>query len=434
MDASVQHILELAPHPGIFKDAQELAKSGKWKSLGSDGQLLWGMIKSKRIKYFKVLIDMTQDAFYSSSPNRKQPSADILALWLMYLEEPEDWPSEQPEWVPELIGKLQKKGTIVLDPEQAAKNAEARSQSKSKRIEVMQQGMLELEAWIEDLIEQGLAQTDAKNAGAWEMMAARLVDSKLGGIARIIRTFPIKQQSEDWPDELFKSLSWLYSLAKGFRQLDHLPLPLQDDLLQLGGLNIRKDQLPQKMGIEDDWLVLSLIEGEEDRLYFRRTWFYGAKSGRFGLVLDFVFGQQQFDQVWKVGQTFSGKLVFYPGAVPTRAALFQSNRSALATLQIKGVDDFDSLRKKYAIALQKNPWLNSIPAILNEFKPVQDPVHGWILVDRTMHWVQMDIETKAAWKLLAVSGGQGVMVFGVWNGNRFQPGSILTARGVLPLA
>ncbi|MCB0644337.1 MAG: hypothetical protein KDC44_21985, partial [Phaeodactylibacter sp.] len=364
-----QDIQQWAPHPGLFKEAERLAAKGKWMELGQAGALVWGMTKSKRIKFFKVLLDTDGPAFYCSCPSRQRPCQHVLALWLLLLEKEEDWSDTEPEWLDELKGKLRKRGSIQIDPEQTLRNAEARSQSRQKRIEEMQQGMRELEIWIEELLQQGLAQTDAKRAEIWEVMAGRLVDAKLGGVAGLLRSFPQKQQKEDWPALLFADLTWLYSITRAYRQFDQLPSALQADLLQLGGLNLRKDQLNEKKAIDDDWLVLGLREGEEDRLRYRRSWMYGVGSRRFALILDFVFGQADFEQQWKVGQSFRGGLIFYPGAYPQRAVLREANRSALAQLEVEGYSKLAALSLHFAEALQHNPWLQQLPVVLEAVVP-----------------------------------------------------------------
>ncbi|MDV7392490.1 hypothetical protein RZS08_14085, partial [Arthrospira platensis SPKY1] len=112
------------------------------------------------------------------------------------------------------------------------------------------------------------------------------------------------------------------------------------------------------------WIVMGLVEGEEDNLRFRRTWVQDAHSGRFALLLDFAWGDQPFEHHWTLGQEFEGNLFYYPSAYPQRALAGEIDLKKIQDPLPMGIDAFDELLRKYAEALARQPWLSRYPAFL----------------------------------------------------------------------
>ena len=73
--------------------------------------------------------------------------------------------------------------------------------------------------------------------------------------------------------------------------------------------------------VRDHWQVLARRDLEQDRIRTRRTWLRGRKTGRDALLLSFAAAGQALDDSLAVGADADADLVFYPGAVPLRAAV-----------------------------------------------------------------------------------------------------------------
>ena len=85
-----------------------------------------------------------------------------------------------------------------------------------------------MEEWLQDLIRHGLSAIDEQPAAFWDGFAARMVDAKLGGVARRIRILNLA--GEEGFELLLEEMSELYLLAQSFKQLESLPEGLQEEV------------------------------------------------------------------------------------------------------------------------------------------------------------------------------------------------------------
>ena len=130
--------------------------------------------------------------------------------------------------------------------------------------------------------------------------------------------------------------------------------------------------------------MLARRDLEQDRIRTRRTWLRGRKTGRDALLLSFAAAGQALDDSLAVGAETDADLVFYPGAVPLRAAVLarhddsdgsDGGASGGAPLDAGPPDGgtIAGLLGGYAAALAADPWLDSWLAVV-EIIPVRGPV------------------------------------------------------------
>jgi hypothetical protein len=83
----------------------------------------------------------------------------------------------------------------------------------------------------------------------------------------------------------------------------------------------------------------------------------------------------------------------------------------------------EGLCQRFADELSRNPFRERTAAMLGAVVPVVDKAGSWWLRDATGTAVRLG--TCDRWRLLALSGGQPMDVFGEWDGEEFRP---LSAR------
>lgn len=418
---------EYAPNALVLNRGRALFYGRKWQSVASDGDALWGICKSTGERTYPVLVTLDGKAFHCTCKNRYRPCQHVLSLLLFFLKKndqitPAD---ERPTWVKEAVKKPEPRKSAGVDTSQ-------REAQLSKRIQVMKAGVEELDQWLRDLIRQGLSSVEGLGPEFWERIAARMVDAKLGSVARRIRSFQKLMEQEQWHEDLLGALSELYLFVQSFRQLEGLPDALQEELLSYGGVNLKKEEVLEGPAVSDRWLVVGLVEGEEEKLRFRRTWLAGEQTGRFALILDFAWGRNRFEGHWVLGSALQGELVFYPGTYPVRALLkrVQPYRQPMNEIQLTAGGQ--EMLEHYAHALAKNPWLSGYPVLLGQVQAVQRS--GEIVLIDTR---QMEIPVQAAeehqWVLYAVAAREPMTVFGEWNGHSFMALSVLGSGRVIQL-
>lgn len=264
-----------------------------------------------------------------------------------------------------------------------------------------------------------------------------MVDAKVGGLSRRIKSWAslCADHPDDWHERLFAELGTLYLMTKAFNKFDRINDDLQVEILIQAGMSIKKEELLNQKGLEDDWLVMSQIETkEEDNLTSRRVWLMGKKSGKTVLVLDFAFGNIGFTTAWINGYVYHSEVVFYPSAYPLRVVV-KSVELGKPFSQIIGYPDFTHFFEIYSKAVAQNPWLSDFPVLFAEVIPVFHQ-NQFLLIDNNKKYISCIIDKYAdafendqtGWKLLAISGGKSIAVFGEWTGETLRPLSIF-AKG-----
>lgn len=433
MQLTYDNILALAPDPGTAQRAKGVAHTQRWLSLEGNGRAIWGTLGNPADPY-RTQVEFQGPAFRCSCPVRRQPCKHGIGLLLLFSKNNDAFKvaNELPDWVASWLANRDKKNVKTEEnvparsTEEDQMLAEKRRQNREKRLFQMTAGLAELESWLTDLFRQGLATLEGQAASYWNDLAARMVDAKLGTLARRIRQLPELMAQADWHEKMLAELGDIYLLVKAFQRMDTLPEPLQDDLLNLAGVNFKKEEILAQPGLKDRWLVAGQTEtSEEGSLLARRTWLVGEKCARTVLLLEFAWGGQGYDTTWRMGTVLDGEVVFYPSAYPQRV-LLKNFEFTDHTFDLRsGYHSLDDFAKKYAEALAANPWLSQFPAYLENVVPIFQK-NKFVLVDAFKKQLPLLTGNDAGWKLIAISNGRPLSVFGTWNGETFMPLSTVT--------
>ena len=299
------------------------------------------------------------------------------------------------------------------------------SSSFSKRLDQMSNGLEELENWLQDTLRQGLASLE-QQPDFWKDISARMVDAKLGAVGRRLKTIRLLiGQQENWYEQVTQEIGNIYLLLSALKNIDQLAPPLQRDVLTMSGVTVRKNELEKDgMPVTDIWMILATSQKEEDNLRSRRTWVYGWKTKRYGLVLDFAWGRTDFTEFYTAGEVFEGTIIYYPSNAPIRVQVKGKKIIKDRTIKrIVGFAHLDAFLENYAIALAANPWLLEFPCAIQDIVPVMEG-DQMLLVDTNKHLLPSKMGTFKQMKILALSGGHPINLFGEWFGKTFYPLSV----------
>ena len=442
MTFSAEQALSFAPDAATARNGEDLATIRKWRNLTGNPKFVWGECKGSGDSYYKTQIDLSGPAFKCNCPSRKFPCKHAVGLFLMYINSSGSFRAsdDYPDWVKEW---LEKRGVISNEEDQKEKdearreadrkNKELRLKNRDARVTLMASGVADLELWLQDLVRQGLASTESQSYSYWQNIAARMVDSKLGGIGRRIRKFPLLHNSStEWPGRMLAEMAQLYLIVKGFDNLEDLPPILQTELLTVAGVNVKKEELQSLRGVTDDWLVMGVIEGVDENLNFRHTWMYGSNSEELAYVLEYSFGDAGYPVTWRVGQAFNGAIVYYPSAYPMRAIVKNQTGQVALFEEPRGYHTLDRFFEVYSKALAKNPWIYDFPCYLEEVVPVMENGKLFI-IDQEKKFLEALPKENIAWKLVALSGGNPISIFGEWSGEYLIPLSVIVDGNVVGL-
>ncbi|MGO1072840.1 SWIM zinc finger family protein [Lysobacter sp. CA199] len=419
--------LALAPDDASAKAAGALASPGKWATLGSDADALWGECKGSGAKPYQAQVDLAALVTRCSCPSRKFPCKHALALLLIHVKSGVP-AAARPSWVEEWLNSRRDKAAKkeqsaaniaaaqAADPQAAEASAAKREAARWKRIEA---GSAELQRWICDQFRRGLAAFGEQQRGEWSAMAARMVDAQAPALSyQVLAALESMRGGLGSIDEVVERLGLLWLLHEGVGRRAQLPPARLADLRTALGWSYDKDEVAGfGDSVSDRWVVQGQsIQERDDRLFERRVWLHGLDSGRDALLHDYAYGGRGWEQSWLSGRAYPTSLQFFPGSAPLRAlASGQGAASAAQARAQPAAQAIDRASRAYA----DNPWLPLWPLSLSEARPLRDGEAWRVHTDAGR--LPLELPDFAGWSLLAYGGGQALNLMGEWDGRALRP-------------
>ncbi|WP_030542659.1 hypothetical protein [Streptomyces albus] len=458
---TVERVLALASDTASQKAGGRLGTPGPWSGTGAGEEAVWGLCEGSGGASYRTVVALrgterpgAAPEFHCGCPSHKVPCKHALGLLLLWASDGEV-PSgarsvpggEPPDWARRRLAERERReerrtaGPAVGGA--GPKDAEAARRRAGQRAERMAAGAAELERRLLDLLRGGLAGADRAGYGAWEETAARMVDAQAPGLASRVRELAAAAGSgPGWPGRLLEECALLHLLNRALLGVSALPDPPAATVRARAGLPVRAAEVLAAEGaaVRDDWLVLAQRDGSDGSLTTRRTWLRGARTGRTALLLSFGSLGRAPEVDLPTGASLDAELSLYPGSPPLRVALGERFSPPREGGCPPGSDTGAALAA-YGRALCGDPWLDAWPAVLAEVVPVpgagpaanaggggpqaEHSDSGWQLADAD-GGTALPVDPRAAerpglWRLLAVSGGHPVTVFGECGHRGFLP-------------
>lgn len=421
---SSDQILSFSPDHFVSEAARRLAVPVSWPQLAQEPEAaaVWGECVENHQQTQHTLIDLRQPSFYCSCPSYKFPCKHVIALFLLYGEQPDSFAKTPPPgWVREWLEEHDQE-QYPPSPKPVRPNYKRERQRQAK----LQEGLAELELWLQDLLRQGLAPLQGKSSERWQQIAARMVDAQAANIARELQQMAtIPNSGGDWPGRLLGRLGRLQLLIEGFKHFDEQPPETQADLRAAAGWVPRPNELLHLPQIYDRWNVVGNCVEHHSRLRIQHRWLVGEKTHLTALLLDYAHGRQSFKSSQFVpGSAIPASLIFYPSAAPLRAFVAAQHGEPTSIAGLRGHGRIAYALESYTAALTRNPWLAYFHLSIANVAPVQQGKR-WFITDNHGDALPLRPKFLYAWHLLALSGGHPLMVFGEWDGATYLPLSVL---------
>jgi hypothetical protein len=428
---SADQVLALAPDAASRKAGSKLGAAGPWSGTGGFGEgAVWGLCTGGGGTPYRTVVDTADasgPAYDCSCPSRKSPCKHALGLLLLWSGgEVDAAAGRAPDWAEQWLagrrGRTRENGVAgpagaasgPADPEAARRRAE-------RRAERVTAGVTELEQRLADLLRSGLATAEQSGYGPWEETAARMVDAQAPGLAARVREVgAIPGSGPGWPVRLLEECALLHLLGRGWLHRDRLSGALAATVRTRVGLPSSPDGPP----VRDHWLVLAQYDMTDPKLTTRRIWLHGTASGRTALLLSYGAAGRAPDLALPVGLALDAELSAYPGAGQRRAALGERFAAPIPTTARPPGLTTSEAAARYGEALRDDPWQDSVPVTLDDVIPTPDG-DAWQLADADGD-TALPLSTAATarsglWRLVALSGGAPVKVFGECGHRGFTP-------------
>jgi hypothetical protein len=373
-------------------------------------------------------------AYRCSCPSRKFPCKHALGLLLLWAGAADAVPPGQPpDWAAQWLSDRRERSagkrpgdetgsrSGAADPEAARRRAE-------RRAERITAGASELEQRLADLLRGGLAVAEQAGYGLWEETAARMVDAQASGLASRVRELgAIPSSGPDWPVRLLEESALLHLLNRAWLRRELLP----DDLAATVRSRVGLPATPPGPAIRDRWLVLAQYDTADSRLTTRHVWLYGADSHRTALLLSYGAAGRAPELALPVGLTLDAEVSPYPGGGRRAALGEQFAAPTAAEIRPPGIST-EQAAARYGTALRDDPWLDSVPVTLERVVPARDG-DAWQLADAdedtALPLTPAARSRPGLWRLVALSGGAPVRVFGECGHQGFTPLTAWPERG-----
>ncbi len=430
---TAEQVLALAPDVASRRAGSKLGTAGPWSEAGSSGDgAVWGLCKGSGSKPYQTIVDTTGPAYKCSCPSRKFPCKHALGLLLLWAGGEDAVASVQEGDVPDWAGtwlegrrersSAKKKETPAGDgPAAGAADPEAARRRAERRAGRITAGAQELEQRLADLMRGGLASAERAGYGLWEETAARMVDAQAPGLAGRVRELgAIPGSGPGWPVRLLEECALTHLLDRAWLGVERLPEPLAATVRTRVGLTAPVDG----PSVRDRWMVLAQYDSGDGRLTTRRIWLYGRTSGRTALLLSFGAAGRAPQLALPAGVAIDAEITPHAGAGQLRAELGEQFSVPVPIDSPPPGGPVAAALDSYGHALRDDPWLDSWPVTLTDVVPVPAD-GGWQLADASggsaLPLTASPHSRPGLWRLVALSGGGPVTVFGECGHRGFTP-------------
>jgi hypothetical protein len=393
---NLDKIEAIAPDQASLSAARKLLKPALWSGLAANGAgLIWGECQGSGATPYRVAVSEPDTGYKCTCPSRKFPCKHALGLmWLRAEGKAAFETGAAPEWVldwvrrrrpavnkepPESSGKKSIALTsgeemVEADPKAEARAAAARERTRKDREEAIAAGLDDLDQWITDQTEAGLAGFPAQAGKACRVIAKRMVDAKAPGLASRLEMLPPRLYvlpEPERPQMAVRKLGQLHLIAQAYRNKEQLPADLRQDVGRAVGWTVTRETLLADEAAErvsGVWRVVgTLSEVQPDRLRRVETWFSregSHESPQFAVLIDFVpvatgVGRSPY----MVGERLVATFVFHRSPVPLRATIAEVLSPAQEYSDAIAVPDqgLPEALQAYHRALAAKPWLGTWP-------------------------------------------------------------------------
>ncbi|MFC5169617.1 hypothetical protein [Streptomyces mutomycini] len=426
---TAERVLALAPDEATREAGRALASEHAWLEAGSCGPgTAWGVCGDGDGAPYRTAVDIDEPTHTCSCSVGTSPCGHALGLLLLLAsgapvpertQEPPPWASR---WLGDRGVRAAAKPPAAQEvPVAAVSASRAAVRRAERRAERITGGVQELDQRLTDLLRDGLATTDRPDYGQWEETAARMVDAQAPGLAGRVRALgSVAASGPGWPTRLLEECALLHLLDSAWLGLDRLPAPLAATVRTRVGLTASAEG----PAVRDHWLVLAQHDAPDGRIVTRRIWLSGRDSGRTALLLSYGPPGRAPAQALPVGAVIDAELTPYPGGGGLRAGLGpQFGEPLVPTGPPPGGTAADAVAA-YGRALRDDPWLDAWPATLRDVIPAPS-ADSWQLVGQAdgsaLPVAPSALSRPGLWKLVALSGGGPLTVFGECGHRGFDP-------------
>ena len=455
---TLERIEALAPDQASLAAARKLLKPSSWPTLAGGEGLVWGECQGSGATPYRVVVNEADAGYKCTCPSRKFPCKHTLALMWMRAEKTTAFvPATVPEWVKDWLSRRRGKSTTVIkdedeeqpkpkpsirlteipeaaekpDPKAEQRAAAARERNRVEREAAVLAGLDDLDTWLSDQVQHGMATFVAQTAQACRTIAQRLVDAKASGLAERLDALPTRLftlPGPARPTAAIRELGQVHLISQAYRRASELPELLAADARQAVGWSITREALlsdSKVLRVDAKWRVFAVLsEAQPDRLRRVETWLWRESGGdgqpQCAVLIDFIpIATGAATGGYLVGDQIDAELTFYRSMVPLRAQITTLKRGAEQSSEPLALPNerLSVAYVKYEHALAQLPWLGTFPVSFRWASVRRNGEQLYLYDGETQLSLPLhSSQTNQALPLASIDHIDGI---GLWNGYEF---------------
>lgn len=459
MSLTLERIEGFAPDQTSLAAARKLLKPSLWPTLASGDGLVWGECQGSGSTPYRVVVNETDAGYKCSCPSRKFPCKHSLALMWMRAEQAVTFtPQPLPDWVKDWLARRRgpsaasktdenreeasetkarpsirltevAKEVPDVDPKASQRAAAARERNRLDREAAVLAGLDDLDTWLADQVQQGMASFVTRTTQACRTIAQRLVDAKAPGLAGRLDALPARLFSLTGPARptaAIRELGQVNLISQAYRRAGELSELLAADARQTVGWPVTREALlndSSALRVEGRWRVFAVLsEIQPDRLRRVETWLWrhGAGDGMpsCAVLIDFVpVSSGAAGGGYLTGDDIEAQLVFYRSPVPLRAqiAILRKGAEQGCTPLPLPAERLSVAYANYERALAQLPWLATLPLAFQSARVRRNGEQLYLSDDA----LSLPLQLSQADQALPLASLAGIDGIGLWNGYEF---------------
>jgi hypothetical protein len=458
MPLTLERIEALAPDQASLAAARKLLKPASWPTLAAGEGLIWGECQGSGATPYRVAVNEADAGYKCTCPSRKFPCKHTLALMWMRAERTAAFvPAPVPEWVKDWLSR--RRGTpsapgkpkdesapkskpsirltetteteAVADAKADQRAAAARERNRLDREAAVLAGLEDLDVWLLDQVQHGMANFVAQAAQSCRTISQRLVDAKAAGLAGRLDALPTRLFT--LPDPVrplaaIRELGQIHLISQAYRRAPQLPELLAADAKQAVGWSVTREALltdSDALRVDAKWRVFIVVsEAQPDRLRRVETWLWREngtdQSPSCAVLIDFVpLAGGAATGGYLVGDQVGAELCFYRSTIPLRvqiATLKKGSEQSAEPLN-PPAETLSVSYSQYERALAKLPWLGTFPLTFRSATVRR--TGSQLFLHDDANGLSLPLASSQSTEALPLASAGGIAGIGLWNGYEF---------------
>lgn len=411
-----EQLLGLSPDHFTIRSGQGNAKLDKWQSLSNRGHFVWGEYKNRNRSPYQTALDLNHMHFSCTCAGKKFPCQHMVGLNLLWHHNADEFEhTAVPAWVRlnqtrflQYWHRQQKLTHTLISEDELAE---------------LRRGLAELERWLHDLMQHGLASLPERPKETWRTIANRMADVQAMRLSQKLLDLSIINNSQpNWPERYLKRLSPLAMLLAAFDRFEEHDLATQADLLTAVGRPF-SPPLDNQPPLHDQWLVLGHQVELLGQQQHHHTWLWGLTHRQPAQLTQIIRGKHPKGVRYVTGSMLTADLQYKTSHTPLLAQLGTKpilNRAPAVQIETHSI--LEAVRHINQLRV-KNPWLQSYPLLLRGMRPLFENGR-WTLLDQKQYALPLPEKFSYGWHLQALTGNDALTLFGLWSPRHFSPLSV----------